>query len=115
MHSTADANPLKFTLKGFAVGNGCTDPLECEFQNDYGLYLMEFYRDIGFISEAQYVDVDSKCNNQSSELSKACEDAINEVPLNTFRSIAWLTDSTSTMLTNLAMRTTTRPTESDTP
>lgn len=42
---------LKFNLKGFAVGNGCTDPLECEFQNDYGVYQMVLFRDLGFISQ----------------------------------------------------------------
>jgi len=68
-------------LKGFAVGNGCTDPLECEFQNDYPVYLVQLYRDIGYITQSQYEAVDSKCKNQGAELPKECTVLLDEVKL----------------------------------
>lgn len=79
MHSTAKDQPLKFNLKGFAVGNGCTDPLECEFQNDYGVYLMQLYRDLGYISQELYNQVDSKCSNQGSVLPDDCQKLLDDV------------------------------------
>ena len=54
------------------MGNGCTDPLECEFQNDYPVYLMQLYRDIGYIRQEQFEKVDQACRNQGAELSKDC-------------------------------------------
>jgi len=44
----------QINIQGFAVGNGCTDQTECEFQNDYGPYLMRLYRDYGFITEIMF-------------------------------------------------------------
>jgi hypothetical protein len=79
LHSTAKDVPLKFNLKGFAVGNGCTDPLECEFQNDYGVYLIMLYRDLGFISQDHYELVDSKCANQGPDLPDDCQKLLDEV------------------------------------
>ena len=38
-------------LKGFAVGNGCTDASECEFINDYPHYLYILLNDVGMISD----------------------------------------------------------------
>lgn len=54
----------QINIKGFAVGNGCTHETECEFQNDYGPYLMQLYRDYGFITQEMFEEVDSKCNNK---------------------------------------------------
>ena len=78
---------MKVNLKGFAVGNGCTDPLECEFQNDYPVYLMQLYRDIGFISEAQYQEVDAKCKDQGADLPEACTKLLDAVKVELFRLI----------------------------
>jgi len=54
------------------VGNGCTDPLECEFQNDYPVYLMQLFRDLGYISEDMYQQVDKLCKDQGPVLPKDC-------------------------------------------
>jgi hypothetical protein len=70
---------VKVNLKGFAVGNGCTDPLECEFQNDYGPFLMQLFRDYGYITQAQFEEVDNKCKDQGPELPKDCQQAIDNV------------------------------------
>lgn len=70
---------MKFKLQGFAVGNGCTDPLECEFQNDYGVYLMQLYRDLGFISKEQYDEVDGKCRDQGPILPDDCQKLLDEI------------------------------------
>jgi len=40
---------------------------------------MQLYRDIGYISDSQYQDVDKKCKNQGSELTKECQDALDKV------------------------------------
>ena len=79
LHSTAEKDPLNFNLKGFAVGNGCTDPLECEFQNDYGVYQMVLYRDLGFISQEQYEEVEKKCAGKGADLPQDCVDAMDKV------------------------------------
>ena len=102
LHSTGN---LKFNLKGFAVGNGCTDPLECEFQNDYGVYQMELFRDFGFISQEQYDLVDSKCKNQGSKLPDDCIKIMDEVTLLPLRLMTLLMDSTSMTPSSHAMRT----------
>lgn len=81
MHSTAEANALTFNLKGFAVGNGCTDPLECEFQNDYGVYQMVLYRDLGFISQEQYEQIEGKCSGHGADLPDDCTKLMDEVQL----------------------------------
>ena len=70
---------MKVNLKGFAVGNGCTDPLECEFQNDYGPFLIQLFRDYGYINQEQFENVDSKCKNQGPELPDDCKQALDEV------------------------------------
>ena len=38
-------------LKGFAVGNGCTDASECEFINDYPHYLYVLLNNVGILSD----------------------------------------------------------------
>lgn len=73
-------------LKGFAVGNGCTDPLECEFQNDYGPFLMQLFRDYGYISQDQFEQIDQKCKDQGADLPDECNKALEEVPLSPYRS-----------------------------
>jgi len=105
LHSSGEKTPLKFNLKGFAVGNGCTDPLECEFQNDYPVYLMQLYRDIGYITQTQYETVESKCANQGSNLPVECTTVLDEVISIIPRLITLLMDSTSMMLTDHAMKT----------
>lgn len=69
------------------MGNGCTDPLECEFQNDYGPFLMQLFRDYGYITQAQFEEVDGKCKDQGPELSKECQQALENVSLSPCRSI----------------------------
>jgi hypothetical protein len=54
----------QINIQGFAVGNGCTHETECEFLSDYGPYLMQLYRDSGFITSEMYNEVDAKCNNK---------------------------------------------------
>lgn len=63
------------------MGNGCTDALECEFQNDYPVFLMQLYRDIGYISQEQYETVDEECRDQGAELTQKCMQLIDEVGL----------------------------------
>jgi serine carboxypeptidase-like clade 2 len=36
---------IRINLKGIAVGNGCTDPLECNFQSDIDPFLAELLYD----------------------------------------------------------------------
>ena len=68
----------QINIQGFAVGNGCTHETECEFQNDYGPYLMQLFRDYGFITNEMYNEVDGKCNNKK-ELPQDCTDLLDKV------------------------------------
>jgi hypothetical protein len=81
LHSTNDQESVKVNLKGFAVGNGCTDPLECEFQNDYGPFLMQLFRDLGYISQEQLETIDGLCKNQGPILPDNCKAALADVSL----------------------------------
>lgn len=81
LHSTNDKDPIKVNLKGFAVGNGCTDPLECEFQNDYGPFLVQLFRDYGYITQEKYEEVDKKCRDQGAVLSQECQNILDEVAI----------------------------------
>jgi hypothetical protein len=78
--------------------------LECEFQNDYPVYLIQLYRDIGYITQAQYEAVDSKCANQGADLPDDCSKLLDEVQLVLNRSITSLTDLISMMLIDHAMK-----------
>jgi len=40
---------------------------------------MQLYRDIGYISQAQYETVDSKCANQGADLSDDCTKLLDDV------------------------------------
>jgi hypothetical protein len=42
---------------------------------------MQLYRDIGYISQAQYETVDSKCANQGAKLSDDCTKLLDDVNL----------------------------------
>lgn len=77
LHTTVSTN--KFNLTGFAVGNGCTDPLECAFQNDYPVYQMQLYRDFGYITQEQYDNVSSKCKDQGGVLPDDCTKLLDSV------------------------------------
>ncbi|XP_031472757.1 uncharacterized protein LOC116245239 [Nymphaea colorata] len=68
LHSTNDKDPVKVNLKGFAVGNGCTDPLECEFQNDYGPFLMQLFRDYGYITQEKFEESTRSAGTRGSPL-----------------------------------------------
>jgi carboxypeptidase C (cathepsin A) len=85
LHATNERDPVKVNLKGFAVGNGCTDPLECEFQNDYPVFLMQLFRDLGYISQEQYELVDATCKDQGPVLSDKCQDMVDAVLSLSFR------------------------------
>lgn len=64
LHSTNDKDPVNVNLKGFAVGNGCTDPKECEFQNEYPPFLLQLWRDFGYITQEKFDEVDGLCKDQ---------------------------------------------------
>lgn len=81
LHSTNEQSDVKVNLKGFAVGNGCTDPKECEFLNDYSPYLMEMVRNFGYISDEMYKEIDAACGNAGKELPKDCEKLLDRVDL----------------------------------
>lgn len=61
------------------MGNGCTDPLECEFQNDYGPFLMQLFRDYGYISQEKYEEAEKKCSNQGPVLPDDCKALLTEI------------------------------------
>lgn len=42
---------------------------------------MQLYRDIGYITQAQYENVDAKCANQGADLSDDCTKLLDEVNL----------------------------------
>jgi len=48
---------------------------------------MQLFRDFGYISQAQYDDVDGKCKDQGAELSDECQAAIDQVEIILFRLI----------------------------
>ena len=67
---------------------------------------MVLYRDLGFISQEQYEEVEKKCAGKGADLPQDCVDAMDKVNVLTFRSMSYLRHSTFTMLSNPAMKTT---------
>ena len=70
---------------------------------------MVLYRDLGFISQEQYEQVESKCAGKGSDLPTDCVELMDKVSFISFRLTSWLTDSTFTMPSNLATKTTHKP------
>jgi hypothetical protein len=70
-------------LKGFAVGNGCTDVTECQFdsvdeENAYPRYQLQLFNDIGILSDSDFEEVKRICND-TQKLSDLCKNKLEEV------------------------------------
>lgn len=73
-------------MKGFAVGNGCTDASECEFLSEYPHYLYTLLNDIGVLSNEIFFKAEKLCLN-TPDLSDECKAAMDQVPYRLLRSI----------------------------
>jgi hypothetical protein len=67
---------------------------------------MQLYRDIGYITQEQYENVDKECKDQGADLPETCTKLLDDVFLHLRRSTTSLMGSTSTMLTDPATKTT---------
>lgn len=65
-------------LKGFAVGNGCTDASECEFINDYPHYLYILLNDVGILSDKLFKEAEDLCMG-SKDLSDECKAKMDQI------------------------------------
>lgn len=64
-------------MKGFAVGNGCTDITECEFINDFPRYQYQLFNDIGVLPDSDFQEANKLCSTE--KLSDDCKHKMDQI------------------------------------